>query len=684
MVGPGAIQAKHVPGFRRRLWPCIQSLSPNPQPLLMLPQQLGPYRIVRRLGRGGMGTVYEGVNVETGESAAVKVLSGELQHEPDFRNRFAAEIEALRRLDHPNIVRLFGFGEQEGQLFYAMELVAGVSIEDQIRDGRRFTWREVIQIGSQTCLALRHAHDCGIIHRDIKPANLLLTADDQLKLSDFGIARLFGNSRMTMVGSVIGTVEYMAPEQADGKPVDPRTDLYCLGGVFYAMLAGRPPFVAQTLHEMLQKQRHEQPEPLGQLVADVPEYLAVLVMQLLEKDPSRRVSNAMLLGRRLDVIAIGMARISSGARGDAAKQAGVADDVEPSRPSAEDVSKRPDPTGLAVTRVMDDADATPVVKAAPSLPPTRELRPGADPSATVAAPPASVVADATGISLLPMEEATGNRSVSPSDGTAAIPPGATVQQKPSTQFVTVGDDERGRIHADDRPASHWLQTGALVAALLMIGLTMWYFLQPPTADALYDRIMEKTADGTTDSIVSVKKEIAEFLIRYSEDSRAKKIREFDRTIELDRLERQFDRRVGQLEIDSRLLPVERAYLEALNYARLDPALGARKLRALIELYGDHLHDSGPTGKCLELARGRLETLDKEMQRAAADHVAVLEKRFQEVETLRQTDPEKARVLFEAIIELYGTKPWAAHVVERARKAAAEPIPTSNRPPGNKP
>ncbi len=141
----------------------------------MQPDHLGPYRIVRPLGRGGMGAVYEGVNGETGESAAVKILAGSLAGEEGFRQRFEAEIEALRMLRHPNIVRLFGFGEQEGFLYYAMELVDGPSLEQELRNGRRFTWLETARIGIETCRALRHAHDRGIIHRDIKPANLLLT-----------------------------------------------------------------------------------------------------------------------------------------------------------------------------------------------------------------------------------------------------------------------------------------------------------------------------------------------------------------------------------------------------------------------------------------------------------------------------------------------------------------------------
>ena len=139
-----------------------------------------------------------------------------LAQEEGFRIRFEAEIETLRKLNHPNIVRLFGFGQQEGHLFYAMELVDGNSLEEELRRGRSFDWREVTRMGIDICRALRHAHDRGVIHRDIKPGNLLLAADGRLKLSDFGIARLFGYSRLTTAGNVVGTAEYMAPGAGRG------------------------------------------------------------------------------------------------------------------------------------------------------------------------------------------------------------------------------------------------------------------------------------------------------------------------------------------------------------------------------------------------------------------------------------------------------------------------------------
>ncbi len=163
----------------------------------MLIERLGPYQIRRKIGRGGMGTVYEGLDLQTGQAAAIKLLTPELAEQAGFRDRFKAEIEALRKLNHPHIVRLFGFGQQDQHLFYAMELVSGSSLETQLGLGRCYDWREVLRIGIETCRALRHAHDRGVIHRDIKPGNLLAGEDGHVKLSDFGIARLFGSLRLT-------------------------------------------------------------------------------------------------------------------------------------------------------------------------------------------------------------------------------------------------------------------------------------------------------------------------------------------------------------------------------------------------------------------------------------------------------------------------------------------------------
>jgi serine/threonine protein kinase len=199
--------------------------------------RLGPYEIDKKLGKGGMGSVYSATDTQTGQRVAIKALSPHLASAEGFRERFDAEIESLKTLRHDGIVRLYGYGEQDGMLFYSMELVEGVSLEDELKAGRRFNWREVTNFAIQLSLALKHAHDHGIVHRDIKPANILLNDDEHVKLADFGIARLFGTTSLTTAGGVLGTADYMSPEQADGRPVTARCDQYSLGGVMYADVA---------------------------------------------------------------------------------------------------------------------------------------------------------------------------------------------------------------------------------------------------------------------------------------------------------------------------------------------------------------------------------------------------------------------------------------------------------------
>ncbi|MEC9003328.1 MAG: serine/threonine-protein kinase, partial [Planctomycetota bacterium] len=198
--------------------------------------KFGPYQTDKLLGRGGMGTVYRGTHEETGQVVALKVLSFVHADDDNFRERFALEIETLKKLRHPNIVELYGYGVQDGHLFYAMELIEGNSLQQELLSGRRFDWRETTHFTIAICQALKHAHDRGVIHRDLKPANLLLTPGNEVKLSDFGIAKLFGSQQITADRSVIGTADYMAPEQAEGAKANVRSDLYSLGSVMYALV----------------------------------------------------------------------------------------------------------------------------------------------------------------------------------------------------------------------------------------------------------------------------------------------------------------------------------------------------------------------------------------------------------------------------------------------------------------
>jgi serine/threonine protein kinase len=608
-------------------------------------EQLGPYQIVRKLGRGGMGVVYEGIDVETGQKAAVKVLSAALCEEQDFRNRFEGEIEALRKLKHPNIVRLFGFGHHEDQLFYAMELVDGESLESELRRGRRFDWREVVQFGIGICLGLRHAHDRGVIHRDIKPGNLLMAPGETIKLSDFGIAQLFGRGRLTSVGNVVGTVEYMAPEQAEARAIDQRADLYSLGGVFYALLAQRPPLRAQTVAEILEKQRTTQPEPVRRFAPDVPDELEQLIGQLLERDPNKRIPNAALVGRRLETMLRALSP-DTDVQGEDPGEPGF-DLAQPAVQSA--LPPRADPGELPPTRVIEDEGNDPSTASYPAPAPSQlaETKPMSEVQ-PAAAPPAWHEAAAV----------------------ETVPPQARKELPPDSHFTSVADEELDQQPASpDRPALISVQTWVLAVGLIAVGLGVWYLLQPPSADNLYERIMVRSRDGTLESLRAAEPDIGEFLTRYSDDSRAGELRQLEREIDLDRLERRFELRAsGRISTAERLSPAERAYLEAINYVRLDPEMGMAKLQALIDLYDHRTDRSGPTGQCLEIARRRLDRLREELQERTASQVAVIEGRLDRADELSKTDPAAARAIRKAVFELYGSKPWAAKAVRRSRSA----------------
>ncbi len=605
----------------------------------MHPERLGPYKIVRLLGRGGMGWVYEGVDERTGEPAAIKVLAASVSREEGFRQRFEAEIEALRKLNHPHIVRLIGFGEEGDTLFYAMELVPGPSLEQELHQGRRFSPREVVLIGLQVCAALRHAHDRGIIHRDIKPGNLLRTPEGKIKLSDFGIARLFGVSGLTSAGNVLGTVEYMAPEQAEGRRVDHRCDLYSLGAVLYALLARRPPYRASSALQLLEKKRSEPPEPLRLYNGEVPRELEAVIYQLLERDPEKRIGTAVALARRLEEVLKVVVEIES-------RQA---------------------------SSVLAEFDSAAFLL--PSQPASNEDLPATQPIPTVVALPRQPASP--GLTDLPETKETSAFRELAEEAQPAKEEVSEAPTRPPGRFVVVPSEELGRVERAEEPHRPLisLQTWALVAALLVVGGTVWYLLQPPTADQLYTKIMRQAELGGVEALLPIEDEVNQFLLRFPKDPRVGKLQELRREIELYRLERQFERGLrGQLDW-GRLSPVERAYLEAMGSLRSDPELAARKLEALIALYAPEGKPSddpaGPAHQCVELARRRLARLKEELQTGEADLVRAVEERLSLAEQLRHDNPRRAAEICEALVTLYEGKPWAGPIVERARQVLAE-------------
>jgi serine/threonine protein kinase len=268
----------------------------------MIGQHLGKWIIERELGRGGMGAVYLGREETSGELAALKVLSPELSQEPGFLERFAREISAVSALDHPNIVKFFEAGESDRKHFYAMEYVQGEDFEVILTRFGRLAWREVLDIAMQIAPALKHAHDRGIVHRDLKPHNLLRGDSGQVKLTDFGIAKVFASRQLTRAGGIVGTADYLSPEQALGKPATKRSDLYSLGVVLYRMLTGWVPFQGNSTAELLHKHVYGRFDPPSKRVVEIPPELDELVCKLLEKDPDKRPADALVLQRELEFI----------------------------------------------------------------------------------------------------------------------------------------------------------------------------------------------------------------------------------------------------------------------------------------------------------------------------------------------------------------------------------------------
>jgi len=271
-------------------------------------QTVGRYRILRPLGAGAMGEVYLAEDPQIERLLAIKTVrvTGDAPSEAEQTaqleertQRLLREARTAGRLIHPHIVTLFDAGEEQGTLYLAFEYVEGQSLADRLRTGAPLTVAEALRIARETAEGLDYAHRRGIVHRDIKPANLLLTADGQLKISDFGIAKMVGQAtELTVTGSVVGSPQYLSPEQVRGEELDGRSDLFSLGIVLYEMVGGRRPFEGETFTTLLYKILHEQPEPI-RLHADLTPALARLLGRLLAKDRDARLPDGAAVAEEL-------------------------------------------------------------------------------------------------------------------------------------------------------------------------------------------------------------------------------------------------------------------------------------------------------------------------------------------------------------------------------------------------
>jgi serine/threonine protein kinase len=647
-----------------------------------IPEQFGPYRIGRKLGRGGMGAVYAAVHVETHEPAAVKVLAPIFGDDEVFRHRFAGEIETLKKLRHPNIVQLYGFGEQAGQLFYAMELVEGSSLQDELQNGRRFDWREVARLAVGVCRALKHAHDSGVIHRDIKPANLLIDRDDRVKLSDFGIAKLFGGTQLTADGGVMGTADYMAPEQAEGRPVNHRCDLYSLGCVMYALLAGQTPFRGTSLPEVIHKLRFTDPVPLRALAADIPAELERIVGQLMTKDPAERIPTAVAIANRLESLqkAMAMPREDASAGAEDRRDLPLPPSLKRRDGNGGRFASRPTPNVLPKT-LMDQREsslsAEPPEKAKSAAGPAPGIHERNTPPAVSRDELEAIGPEARSAAAMPPRDRASARDAAEIE----IGSGSAVSRRPADapsedHFTTLDEALRlARERAYDNPEHGPLWTkvamGAVVA--LMVVVFGWYALRPPSADSLYERITEQAAGGDPAILSEVEGSVRGFLALYPDDPRRAEVEQYLEDIELYRLERRLERAARRSTDGEDFSPIEVAYLEAMRRAATEPGAAIERLRALLGVYGGDPDATAETRQCLALARRQIDRLADIAERRVKAELALLARRMEHAASVRAEDLQAAEGIWRGVIELYGDKPWAAEIVAQARRELeAEP------------
>ena len=273
-------------------------------------QTLGDFKLLRKLGAGGMGQVYLAEQSSLKRRVAVKLLRADLQTNEKFRKRFATEATAAAQLNHPSIVQVHAVGEHDGLMFMALEYVEGWTLRDYLLRKGPPELTIAVSIMRQVAAALARAAELGIVHRDIKPENILLTRKVDVKVTDFGLAKILAsmeNENLTQTGVSMGTPLYMSPEQVQGVPLDPRSDIYCFGATCYHMLSGQPPFTAESAIALAFKHVQEEPVPLAKLRPDLPPELCAMVVKMMAKKPEDRYQSAREILRDLKKLAEGRA-----------------------------------------------------------------------------------------------------------------------------------------------------------------------------------------------------------------------------------------------------------------------------------------------------------------------------------------------------------------------------------------
>lgn len=582
-------------------------------------EKLGPYDLLGVIGRGGMGSVYRARHRETGEIHAVKSLLDNFSDQQHFRNRFEAEIRALIKLDHPNIVRIISFGQEMGTLYFAMELVEGASLFQLQKKGRQFEWREILSIARQIAKGLRHAHDRGIIHRDLKPGNLLMPLDPdghqgEVKLTDFGIAKRFGASQNTG-DNLIGTMDFMSPEQAKGQPATARSDLYSLGTVLYTLLSGKPPFSSNSFEESLRKLTRVPAPPISSVVPNIPKPVDALIQKLMAKQPEKRIQTAQALLFKIDEVEQELLESSQAKTSQfpASKQDDTFEIVPQAEIATHAETRRPEPVDRKAGSLITERPHS--IKVSSSNP-------------TLAS---KVEAEAR-------EQAKPNRMVD--------------------FYNTVSDQIRAEVirepESSDGNRGLWWILAAFVAVVCLV---IWGLIQagrPKPADELFARL-EEMSKNTTQTI-----EIAsQFLTHYADDPRAEDVRQRLEKAEADRRFNGLLNKLGareKLTNAEKLSEIELQLLNIVNTHGHNKGLAATKLAAFATVYDGVEQLSESDRESIEAAKYLHQKYKEEARNQLLTNLQFIRRTIQTIEA-----DERANLYvsdrYQSLIDLYGDEPW---------------------------
>ncbi len=269
----------------------LSFLSPTDDPRML--GRLGSYEVSGVIGAGGMGIVLKAFDASLDRVVAIKILSRHLAHRDPARRRFAREAKAVAAVLHPNVIPVHAVAEQDGVPYFVMPYLRGGSLQKRLDNGPAFELVEILRIGQQVAGGLAAAHQQGLVHRDVKPANILLGQGvERVSITDFGLARAVDDAAMTQSGVIVGTPQYMSPEQGRGETIDCRSDLFSLGSVLYAMCTGHPPFRAPSSFAVVQRLVSDTPRPIREINPSIPVWLVRLIERLHAKEPQARIQSA--------------------------------------------------------------------------------------------------------------------------------------------------------------------------------------------------------------------------------------------------------------------------------------------------------------------------------------------------------------------------------------------------------